>query len=127
MKNFITLLLLLLVTFWVLDGFWYSEAKVECKDNDKAERVEKGKKLFSSYGCIRCHKVADYPSRPSFIGPPLDDWSKKKYISGDIKNTQKNLVKWIQKPHKVDEDTTMPDLNLNKKDAVNIAAYLMSL
>lgn len=86
-----------------------------------------GAGLISDYGCVSCHVVPGIRSEPSYVGPPLDHWGQRSYIAGALTNNETNLVRWITAPQDVEPGTAMPDLGVTEQDAVNIAAYLLSL
>ena len=58
------------------------------------------------------------------VGPPLDRFYERTYISGQIPNTFDNLVEYIQDPEHIEPGTVMPDLGVTETEAREIAAYL---
>jgi len=85
--------------------------------------AEKGKELISEIGCMACHGVEGLEEKSEQIGavrgPYLKGTGSK--VSGDW------LVSWLVKPSHYQEDTIMPSFRLSKKEANDIAAYLLSL
>jgi len=79
------------------------------------------------YGCGACHVIPGVTGATGMVGPPLDGWSRRVYIAGNLANTPENLVRWIRYPQAVEPGTAMPDLGVNEADARDIAAYLYSL
>jgi cytochrome c2 len=89
--------------------------------------AELGRELMTEYGCTSCHVVPGIRSEPAYVGPPLDHWGRRSYIAGSLNNNERNLVRWIVDPQDVEEGTAMPDVGASEQDAINIAAYLLSI
>ncbi|MGW0231240.1 c-type cytochrome [Actinopolymorpha singaporensis] len=88
---------------------------------------ERGAQLINSYGCGTCHTVPGVRQADGLVGPPLISWAERSYIAGELTNKPPNLVHWIQDPQEVEPGTAMPDLNVTRQDAEDIAAYLYTL
>lgn len=89
---------------------------------------ERGARLMRApYGCGACHVIPGVTGATGMVGPPLDGWSRRVYIAGNLQNTPENLVHWIRQPQAVEPGTAMPDLGVTEADARDIAAYLYSL
>jgi cytochrome c len=90
--------------------------------------VRAGFEAMEAYGCGACHI---YPGAgrdgDAWVGPPLDNWARRSYIAGYLVNNQPNLVDWITDPDSIRPGTAMPDLGVTQTDAVDMAAYLLSL
>ena len=86
--------------------------------------AERGKIMLREYGCIACHTIPGVPGATGRVGPELDDVAERIYIAGVLPNSPQNLVDWIQNPRQAAPRTAMPNLNVNQKDARDIAAYL---
>lgn len=89
--------------------------------------LELGRQLIVDYGCTSCHVIPGIRSEPAYIGPPLTHWGQRSYIAGSLNNNQPNLVRWISDPDAVEPGTAMPDLGVTEQQAMNIAAYLLSI
>lgn len=89
--------------------------------------VAAGKTALQSYGCGSCHTIPGVVGADGLVGPPLDRFGRRAYIAGRLGNNHDNLVDWIRNPQDVDPRTAMPNLGVNEDDAVNMAAYLLSL
>jgi cytochrome c1 len=61
------------------------------------------------------------------VGPPLNDWSERGYIAGELPNNAENLIRWIMDPQGVEPGTDMPNLGVTEEQARDIAAYLFTL
>ena len=83
--------------------------------------------MLAQYGCHSCHVIEGLVGPSSHVGPPLVDWSHRKYIAGVLPNTEENLVRWILDPKGVSPQTLMPDLDVAEAHAREMAAYLSSL
>lgn len=89
--------------------------------------VTAGRAALERYGCGSCHGIPGVPGADGLVGPPLDRFGRRSYIAGRLGNNHANLVRWIRDPQGVDPRTAMPDLGVSEDDAVNMAAYLLSL
>lgn len=98
------------------------------RPNQVAEgSVAAGQAALESYGCGSCHTIPGVVGADGLVGPPLDRFGRRAFIAGRLGNNQQNLVDWIRDPQDVDPRTAMPDLGVADDDAVNMAAYLLSL
>lgn len=86
-----------------------------------------GRETLRKYGCQTCHTIPGVQDAKALVGPPLDHWSKRVYIAGEIPNTPDNLKKWLQHPTKIEPKTAMPEMGVGDQDSADIAAYLYSL
>jgi cytochrome c len=95
----------------------------------QAGEPEFGRRALADYGCISCHVIPgiDSAGSASYVAAPLTRWAQRTYIAGALVNDQENLVRWIMDPQSIEPDTAMPDLDVTQEDAVNMAAYLLSL
>ncbi len=89
--------------------------------------VDRGRRLIMDYGCGTCHRIPGVRGADGLVGPPLDHFSQRTYIAGQLPNNPENLARWIMDPQKVEPGTAMPDLGVSAEEARNIAAYLQSL
>ena len=86
---------------------------------------ENGKHLLQSCGCISCHELPGMST--AHVGPPLNAYAERQYIAGSIVNLPANTVNWILDPKKYKPRTAMPKLPLQRREAMDIAAYLYRL
>lgn len=93
-------------------------------EDSRLGSVDNGKRLIFSYGCASCHEVEGLAEQKSFVGPPLTDWEKRKYIAGSLVNKPENLIEWILRPQDFEPGTAMPDLGVSKEQAKDMAAFL---
>jgi cytochrome c2 len=84
---------------------------------------EHGKKAIGKYGCAACHTI-DGISSEAMVGPPLTRMAARSYLAGNMQNNGANLVRFIQHPRAVHNDTAMPEIGLSDEEARDIAAYL---
>jgi mono/diheme cytochrome c family protein len=87
----------------------------------------RGRTLFSQYACTSCHQVPGVTGPRAHVGPPLQGFADRGLIAGQLPNTQENLVRWIREPQAVDAGTAMPDMQVDERDAQDMAAYLRTL
>ena len=86
-----------------------------------------GRAKLLHYGCASCHTIPGVSGAEGLVGPPLNRFGSRVYIAGELPNTPANLMRWIQKPHDVEQHTAMPDMGVTDEDSRDIAAYLYSL
>lgn len=86
-----------------------------------------GKPLVVAYGCGSCHIIPGVSGANGLVGPPLNHWSRRAYIAGEVPNDPDFLVRWIEVPQAIEPGTAMPNLGVTEGQARNIAAYLYTL
>lgn len=101
-----------------------SERPVQTVEGGDASR---GVQAIQRQGCIACHRIPGIRGANSYVGPPLDGWSERQYIAGNLENTPDNLIHWIMDPQSIEPGTAMPTMNIDEQDARDIAAYLFTL
>ncbi|MFL6585091.1 MAG: c-type cytochrome [Chthoniobacterales bacterium] len=82
-----------------------------------------GKSQILRYGCAACHTI-DGVSSEAVVGPPLTRMASRSYLAGNLANNAANMVRFIQHPRQVHNDTAMPEMGVTEQDARDIAAYL---
>ncbi|MDN4036854.1 cytochrome c family protein [Massilia sp. YIM B02443] len=87
---------------------------------------QRGKIALTQYACHSCHVVPGVAGSQVYVGRPLDDLSKRRYIAGKVPNNQASLVRFILDPQALDPGTAMPTLGVSERDALDISAYLLS-
>jgi cytochrome c len=85
---------------------------------------ERGRLMFIQYGCGSCHVLEHVPKATGLVGPPLDGIAVRAMIAGKLSNTPDNLAGWIRDPQTVTPGTAMPDLDVGRRDARDITAFL---
>ena len=88
---------------------------------------KRGRVALTQYACNACHMIPGVTGSEVYVGRPLDDLARRKFIAGNLPNTQENLMRWIQDPKSVDPQTAMPDQGVSTRDAQDISAYLLTL
>lgn len=86
-----------------------------------------GRTLIRHYGCGTCHVIPGISGADGLVGPPLNKFSRRTFIAGELPNTPHNLVRWLMNPPAVQPHNAMPDLGVTKQQARDIAAYLYTL
>ena len=88
---------------------------------------DRGKEAIAKYGCGSCHEIPGVPGADGLVGPPLDKFSRRSYIAGELPNNADNLRRWIRDPQSVEPGTAMPNLGVSEREAQDITAYLYTL
>jgi cytochrome c2 len=88
---------------------------------------KRGPVLALQYGCAGCHAIPGVRGPGGRIGPPLADIGARIYLAGRLTNTPDNLIRWIENPRAVDPQTAMPVTGISKREARDMAAYLLAL
>jgi cytochrome c len=89
--------------------------------------VDRGVVALETYGCGSCHRIPNVPGATSAVGPPLDRFARRAYVAGRFPNTPDELERWIESPQERDPGTAMPDMQVTREDAIDMAAYLYTL
>ncbi len=87
----------------------------------------RGRGAIAAFGCGACHSIPGVNGATATVGPPLDGWSNRHFIAGELPNQPDDLVKWIMNPQSVEPGTAMPNLNVTEQAARDMAAYLYTL
>jgi mono/diheme cytochrome c family protein len=88
--------------------------------------TERGDMLLRQYACHSCHRIEGVIGPKTYVGPPLIDWSQRKYIAGVLPNTRANLTRWIEDPQAVSPGTLMPKLDVPAGHAEEMAIFLLA-
>jgi cytochrome c2 len=87
---------------------------------------KQGPRIALQYGCAGCHDVPGVRWPKGRVGPPLADVGARLYLGGRLPNTPENLVQWIHNPREVDPKSAMPVTGITKREARDMAAYLLT-
>jgi mono/diheme cytochrome c family protein len=85
----------------------------------------RGPQLLRQFGCPACHTIP--AGGTGLVGPPLAGFAERQFIAGSLVNAPTNVMNWITDPKKYKPNTAMPRLNVDSRDAADIAAYLYTL
>jgi cytochrome c len=86
-----------------------------------------GAQRIRYYGCNTCHTIPGIPGADGLVGPPLTNIASRLVIAGQLTNTAKNMMSWIQHPRRIQPQTVMPEMGVSEGDSRDIAAYLYTL
>ncbi len=86
-----------------------------------------GRRAIDQHLCATCHRIPGITGAIKDVGPPLNGIGTRKYIAGVLPNNPANMIRWLRHPKQVDPLSAMPDLNVQDKDARDMAAYLYTL
>lgn len=89
--------------------------------------AQRGAAVIRQFGCGSCHTIPGIRTANGVVGPPLDFFSRRSFIAGELPNSADNLVRWLRNPPGVEPGTAMPVLGLTEQQARDIAAYLYTL
>jgi cytochrome c2 len=91
--------------------------------------ASRGRAIVASgaFGCTGCHTIADVRGARGVVGPPLDGFSGRAFIAGQLPNRPDMLVAFLQDPAALVPATGMPNVRLGLDDARHVAAYLYTL
>ncbi len=103
--------------------------RVDLRDADPA----RGRQLFADNGCASCHAFSG-----ARVGPPPpgarrtpEAQTQIRALAPDLKHTRRRLgsatlVQWLRSPKSVKKDAAMPDFGLSKRDAHDLARFILS-
>ncbi len=87
--------------------------------------AERGRQVVETVGCVGCHRMEGHPA------PTRENWGRRTFgpeLSGlGSKTTFEWLYSWLKNPKHFWPETRMPNLRLSDREAVDAAAYLVSL
>lgn len=89
--------------------------------------ARRGAQLITLEGCGACHTVPGVSGANGLAAPPLTHMAQRAVIAGLAANTPENLIAWLEAPQRLVPGNAMPDMNLSREDARDIAAYLYTL
>jgi cytochrome c2 len=89
--------------------------------------VARGHDLIERHACGACHVIPGVHGANGLVGPPLERFSRRSFIAGELPNTATNLQRWLLNPPAVEPRTAMPNLGLTPDEARDMAAYLSTL
>ena len=89
-------------------------------------RSTHGKELVVRYGCTSCHTIP-VAAPKGMVGPSLAHIGSQSYIAGSFPNHEIWMTLWIANPQRLKPGTAMPNLNIDERDARDIATYLATL
>lgn len=101
---------------------WVTNGGLGFEQLQSHANAARGRALFTNFGCPACHAIPGIGQGAA--GPPLPNFAERQYIAGLLVNVPANLVTWIQNPKRFKENTAMPNLNVSRQDALDIAAFL---
>jgi len=106
-------------------------AAAQCAANwPTAQRLPdaaRGRRAMTQYACNACHNIPGVTGSDVHVGPPLAGMARRGLIAGAVPNTPEQMVRWITNPSSIDPETTMPTMQVNPQDALDIAAFLATL
>jgi cytochrome c2 len=85
---------------------------------------QQGRVALEQYGCGSCHRIPGVREARGRVGPSLERVDEQIYLAGLLPNNPDNLMRWIMDPQSIDPNTLMPDLNVSRSEAEDMAAYL---
>jgi cytochrome c2 len=89
--------------------------------------ASRGRVAISQAGCGSCHRIPGVANADSYVGPPLDAWSRRSFIAGTLVNRPDELARWLRDPQAIRPGSGMPDLDLDERQIADIVEYLFAL
>jgi mono/diheme cytochrome c family protein len=99
-----------------LVNFLASTGTVAEQSSD-SQSAQRGKKLFQEIGCVACHLPRE--------GQKASAATSVSLVGIEAKYSIPSLTAFLQDPHKVRPSGRMPSLNLDAKNAFDVACYLL--
>ncbi|MGI8548544.1 MAG: c-type cytochrome [Gemmatimonadaceae bacterium] len=87
----------------------------------------RGRTTIAAYGCGSCHSIPGVRGANGMVGPPLDHWSQRRIIAGEVPNDPARLITWLTVPQSIEPGTAMPNMGVTDGEARDMAAYLYTL
>jgi cytochrome c2 len=89
--------------------------------------VGRGRVTITESGCGSCHRIPGIVNADSYVGPPLDAWSRRSFVAGTLVNRPDELARWLRDPQAIRPGSGMPDLGLDEREIADIVEYLYTL
>jgi cytochrome c2 len=89
--------------------------------------ADRGRITITETGCGSCHRIPGIVNADSYVGPPLDAWSRRSFIAGTLVNRPDELARWLRDPQAIRPGSGMPDLGLDERQIADIVEYLYTL
>ncbi|MGI8508876.1 MAG: c-type cytochrome [Gemmatimonadaceae bacterium] len=87
----------------------------------------RGRTTIAEYGCGSCHSIPGVRGANGMVGPPLDHWSQRRIIAGEVPNDPARLITWLTVPQSIEPGSAMPNMGVTDGQARDMAAYLYTL
>lgn len=84
-----------------------------------------GKQVIERVGCGSCHMIPGIRMAGGRVGPPLAHFDRRRIVAGKLPNTPDALAHWIRFPQSVVPGNDMPNLGLTRRQARDVAAYML--
>jgi cytochrome c1 len=118
---------LIAVAIWLVAAETEARAAAERAAAITGSDPARGRTLFSDRGCGQCHTVPGVRRATGLVGPDLRRFGARVYVAGVLANNPGNLIRWLRDPPAVDPRTAMPNLQLDEREARDLAAFLYTL
>jgi len=112
---------------WLASAFETNTEKPESITN----LVAVGKKLVDTKGCVGCHVI---DGTGGTMGPDITfvgDKTRHDFDFSHFHGEEHTVAEWLRRhfvdPGELSPGTSMPDMDLNDKDAIALTAYVLSL
>lgn len=89
--------------------------------------ASRGADLIVKNGCGACHIIPGIKDASGLVGPPLNHIARRIYVAGVLRNSPRNMQRWLRNPQAIVPGNAMPNFGFNERDAANISAYLYTL
>jgi cytochrome c2 len=125
MRPMATMVSVLLVAFVGCTGDRPSRASSEALA--VSGDADRGRVTITESGCGSCHRIPGIVNADSYVGPPLDAWSRRSFIAGTLVNRPDELARWLRDPQAIRPGSAMPDLELDEREIADVVEYLYTL
>jgi cytochrome c len=87
--------------------------------------ASRGEQVIDRVGCGACHVIPGIQMAGGRVGPPLGSFARRRTVAGKLPNTPDALTRWIQHPQRIVPGNDLPELGLTRRQARDVAAYLL--
>lgn len=87
----------------------------------------RGREVALRIGCGACHVIPGVAGAIGTVGPSLDGFGRRTYITGRVPNRPGALVQFVRNAPALAPHTAMPDLPIGEGEARDLAAFLYTL
>lgn len=89
--------------------------------------AQHGREVVIERGCQACHQIPGLRGVQGDVGPSLRGFARRPLIGGEQSNQPDHLITWLKDPPAFNPNTAMPNLDLDEREARDVAAFLYTL
>ncbi len=100
------------------------------RDSDEstiAADAANGREIIAELGCGACHIIPGIAGARGTVGPSLAGFDNRNFIAGTLPNRPSDLAAFVRNAPDFMPETAMPPIPMTEDEALDVAAYLLTL